>query len=1003
MVSISEGWSRRLLTPGHPLRGCGSEVMTTQRRLLVLLMTTLMLAASLAGCLGGDDGGSEPEPSTDNGGTTDSGTSDSDGDGVIDLLDQCPNEAGPLDSNDRPGCPNLVFDADSDGVPDEDDTCAETPAGEDSDANGCSQSQLDTDGDSVSDADDQCPNTPSSEESDVSGCSASQRDGDGDGVSDADDQCEGQDDTIDVDSDNIPDCIDPSVDSDGDGVLDEDDDCANTPAGITVDESGCEVIPVEAVEVKIGVLTPRTGSNSHLADGLENAAEMAIADINAAQSSYEFSLVYFDTQSSGSRAHQGTWSLIEGDGVSAIMGGSSMPILQQGITKPVEHQVPIITPFVSDGGMEEIADDGLLWRVIPSESDSAYPGSMWANVYELSGVAIVHVDNGFGRAYARMFADAYGEDNICGTFAYPTNQIVFDKEDGSYQGPFHGGMTVDAGCQNFVIATNYNSNSQTAALIEELKQNIYDARIVTSHQIPGPNGAEAFFENMTDESRLAGMVGALPIAWESNLLPGFNLQYMNAYGSDAPAHAAASYDAAMILAQATIMAGSASGSDIKASIPDVGTDYAGISGNIDFDDHGNTPRMMYDLFRFEVDGGGTEVDARYEEMGFWGPADGISAQCRDNARSMQIGMLSPQTGIHSPYATGEENSVQLGVELLNINQRGLCFSLVIADTESTGAGAAIAMQTLVDAGVVGVIGPHSTEEALGALPIAETNQIPMITFGAFSDEAMEDAWEDCGLTCTPQDYGYLWRVSPGEAHHVSALSALISSDGHSNVAILHDDGMDHTAIATGLATELGTICSTQSFAEAQTDYSSEISALSNCDAVVILAGVTDGAAILAEIDTQGLEIAMIAGHGMGDIALLSAVSDIAHMEGLKGVRMGIDHDAAEYDHPLKYVYNMNYHTALPSYAGWAGDATLILGTAVSLSDVNSDITGQRVNEMGIPSAADNYAVSSGEITLSTSNGFTSHSNMDIYSWGADGEFTEIGRWRADIGLIVFES
>ena len=29
--------------------------------------------------------------------------------------------------------------------------------------------------------------------------------------------------------------------------------------------------------------------------------------------------------------------------------------------------------------------------------------------------------------------------------------------------------------------------------------------------------------------------------------------------------------------------------------------------------------------------------------------------------------------------------------------------------------------------------------------------------------------------------------------------------------------------------------------------------------------------------------------------------------------------------------------------------------------------------------------------------------MDIYEWGADGEFTEIGRWRADIGLIVFES
>ncbi|MEE2758668.1 MAG: ABC transporter substrate-binding protein [Candidatus Thermoplasmatota archaeon] len=977
--------------------------MTSPRSFLVLLMTTLMLTTSLAGCLGGDDGSSEPDANTDNDNSTVTATADADSDGVIDILDQCPNEAGPLDSNDRPGCPNIVFDADSDGIPDEDDACPDTPADEENDANGCSQSQLDEDGDGIADSEDQCPNTPTNEENDANGCSASQRDSDDDGVSDADDECDGQDDTVDVDADDIPDCIDPSVDSDGDGVLDEDDQCANTPAGITVDETGCEVIPVEVIEVKIGVLTPRTGANSHLSEGLENAAQLAISDINAAQNSYEFSLVYFDTQSSGSRAHQGTWSLIEGDGVSGIIGGSSMPILEQGITKPVEHQIPIITPFVSDGGMEEIADDGLIWRVIPSESDSAHPSSMWANVYELSGVAIIHIDNGFGRSYARMFTEAYGEENICGTFAYPANQIVFDREAGSYQGPFHGGMTVDAGCQNFVIATNYDSNSQTAALIEELKQNIYDARIVTSHHIPGPHGADAFFENMTDESRLAGMVGGKPMAWESALLPGFNTQYLNEFGVSAPSHAGSSYDATMILAQAAIMAGSAAGSDIKATIPAVGTDYAGIGGNIDFDSHGNTPGMMYELFRFEVDGGGTETTARYEEMGFWGPAEGISAKCRDNANSMLIGMLSPQTGIHSPYATGQENSVQLGVELLNINQRGLCFSLVIADTESTQSGAATAMQNLVDSGVVGVIGPHSTEEALGALPVAESNEIPMITFGAFSDEAMEEAWEDCDLTCTPEDYGYLWRVAPGQEHHVSALSALISSDGHSNVAILHDDGKDHTAIANGLASDLGSTCSTQSFAEAQSDFSSEVLALGNCDAVVILAGVTDGAAILAEIHTQGLEIAMIGGHGMGDIALLSAVSDLEHMEGLKGIRMGIDHDLAEYDHPLKYVYNMNYHSALPSYAGWAGDATLILGTAVSLADVNNAITGKRVNEMGIPSAADDYAVSSGEITLSTSDGFTSHSNMDIYSWGADGEFTEIGRWRADIGLIVFES
>ena len=979
--------------------------MATERQLLVMLMTTLMLGAGFAGCLGGDDGESpDGDTDPDPGGSDTTATLDSDGDGTIDALDQCDLEPGPIDSPAGLGCPVPVYDTDEDGIEDGDDNCADTASGAEVDSTGCSLAQLDTDADGVSDAVDTCAGTLGGSTVDADGCSDAQLDTDGDGVSDADEECPGEDDNVDVDADGIPDCIDDSVDSDGDGVLDQNDQCPNTPSGIEIDETGCEVIPVEVIDVKIGVLTPRTGGSSDLAEGFENAAQMAIDDINAAQSSYEFSLVFFDTQSSSSKAHQGTWSLIEGDGVSGIIGGSSMSILEQGITKPVEHQIPIITPFVSDGGLDEISDDGLIWRVIPSEADSAHSGSMWANVYELSEMAIVHVDNGFGRSYARMFAEAYGEDNICGTFAYPANQIVFDAEDGSFpQGGFHGGMTVDAGCQNFVIATGYDQNSQTAALIEELKQNIYDARIVTSHHIPGPNGADAFFENVTDESRLAGMVGAKPMAWTSPLQAGFDSQYLSAYGSNAPSHAGSTYDAVMIMAQSAIQAGSSTGRDIKAAIPSIGTNYAGIGGTIDFDDHGNTPGMMYELFRFETEGGGTEVSTNYEEMGFWSQWDGIAANCRDNADPMIIGMLSPRTGIHSTYAEGEENGVQLGVELLNINQRGMCFSLTIADTESTESGAASAMQTLVNAGVIGVIGPHSTEEALGALPIAESNKIPMITFGAFSDEAMEDAWSGCGIACTPADYGYLWRVSPGQEHHVSALSAHISSEGHSNVGILYDSGKDHTAIATGLSSALTSTCSEQSFPAGQTDFSTEIAALTGCDSVVILAEATDGAAILEELYIQGLEIAKIGGHGLGDIAMSNIVSDPAHLANLTGVRMGIDHDVAEYDHELKYVYNMNYHTDLPSYAGWAGDATLILGTAAALADVNNQVSGQRINEMGIPSAAEDYAVSTGEITLSTSDGETDHSNLDIYSWDSDGTFAEIGRWRADIGLIVFES
>ena len=83
---------------------------------------------------------------------------DSDGDGVPDLSDQCP-DTPPGQGVDANGCASSQTDADQDGVTDDRDLCADTPDGETVDAEGCSDSQKDTDDDGVSDALDQCPDT----------------------------------------------------------------------------------------------------------------------------------------------------------------------------------------------------------------------------------------------------------------------------------------------------------------------------------------------------------------------------------------------------------------------------------------------------------------------------------------------------------------------------------------------------------------------------------------------------------------------------------------------------------------------------------------------------------------------------------------------------------------------------------------------------------------------------------------------------------------------------
>ncbi len=103
--------------------------------------------------------------------------SDSDGDGIIDSVDQCENtESGQM--VDGFGCSELQKnpDEDLDGVSDNFDQCPNTLTGELVDVNGCSPNQLvvDSDGDGVEDQNDECPNSPSSSSVGSNGCTESQ-------------------------------------------------------------------------------------------------------------------------------------------------------------------------------------------------------------------------------------------------------------------------------------------------------------------------------------------------------------------------------------------------------------------------------------------------------------------------------------------------------------------------------------------------------------------------------------------------------------------------------------------------------------------------------------------------------------------------------------------------------------------------------------------------------------------------------------------------------------
>lgn len=199
------------------------------------------------------------------------GGGDTDGDGVSDVLDQCPATASGAQVDEQ-GCavtspPGPVEpDADADGIADSEDNCPQLANADQADFDEDGQGDAcdsDDDNDNVADIDDAFPFDPA-ESSDTDGDGIGNNadpdddndginddadsqplqkdDEDNDGVGDGFDNCVAvaNPDQVDVDNDGIGDACDPLIDSDTDGFADDQDNCpalAN-PDQIDVDGDG---------------------------------------------------------------------------------------------------------------------------------------------------------------------------------------------------------------------------------------------------------------------------------------------------------------------------------------------------------------------------------------------------------------------------------------------------------------------------------------------------------------------------------------------------------------------------------------------------------------------------------------------------------------------------------------------------------------------------------------------------------------------------------------------
>ena len=748
----------------------------------------------------------------------------------------------------------------------------------------------------------------------------------------------------------------------------------------------------DTVEVKIGMLNPMTGPIAVYAPAFTDAAELAIDNLNDGQTDYHFSLVEQDSGCDGTIAASAAQTLVDSDVVGIAGAACSGATLG---AQPIATEAGLaMVSYASTSPAVTMADDGdFLFRVVPSDAQQGVAMATMAGAHGWQNPGLIYMSNDYGAGLAGVVKMAYaaaGVTEMCVDIAYDDDTTDFSTQ---------VGLLAAAGCDSLITVT-YATDG--ANLLEEIAlQGLEGATSpVCSADCPFPiMGADGiadmgFLAAFSDPSAAGGVIATKPSSGtDSTAKTAFEAAWAEYYiddngtadtADDMPGNASAAiyiretYDAVTMIGQAAMNAACASqacGAEVRDSLRALGDGYEGASGTHSFDQAGDVAGSGYDICQFVpiiVDGAPSLTLACTGHFG--------NSLTFPYAAHIKIGMLNPMTGPLAVYSPGFTIASQVAIGYMNtIAPLTFQFSLIEADSACDGTTAALAAQTLVDAGVIGIAGAACSGATLGAIEVAKTAGIPMVSYASTSPAITNF-----------EDDGYLFRVVPSDAQQGAALADAYTASGYDNPALLSMTNDYGAGFAAAFKENFdGDICTEAAYDDDTTDFTATVESVASngCDSVVMITYATDGAYIAEEMATQGLDLPIFGGDGIADVNFANAFTDASLVSGIT-----VTKPASGPSSSLGAMFDMFYGAAATA-VGYDGgiytrevfDAVAIIGLAEATAlrtpadDGAKDMLGVLVAAQGAPQdgASGSHAFDA--------NGDVAGSGFDVCTFGADAD------------------
>ncbi len=341
--------------------------------------------------------------------------------------------------------------------------------------------------------------------------------------------------------------------------------------------------------ITIGGLIPETGPAGAYGEAIREGMDLALEEVNAnggVLGGAELKIEYRDTGTNPEKAQVGAIELLD-LGVPAVIGPVASNVALRIAPLFNKKEVVLLSPAASSPRLTKEGGDWF-FRVYPSDNVEAHTMADFCRKLAITRVAIIAVDDVFGKGIADVFQEHYEA---------PTRQVVYRKD-------FKGALTPEAA--QAIVREMRRAKAEAvyiAAYQDDMKvllQAMHDLKCKVARL-----GTSAVTEQMIQQLGEAaeGLVFPRP-AFDPNAddpkMQAFARAFRTKYHRQPDIYAAHGYDAVRVIARAIDQAGIATPKEIRGQL--LTATFEGVTGRLKFNLNGDVVKVpkIYAVLNGEI-------------------------------------------------------------------------------------------------------------------------------------------------------------------------------------------------------------------------------------------------------------------------------------------------------------------------------------------------------------------------------------------------------------------